>query len=153
MDISFRLATDRRRVPRRFLTAEEKDKLKEYFQNGKSAEYISEKMKLNLRNVREHMRALQYGLKNEFSKEEDDLIIEKYKNGITKPSELIKYLKGKSLWMVRNRINFFIKKGFMDKDDVTKYRDCEEVDSEKEFDLFENENFFDENDFDIFRLI
>ena len=99
---------------KKFLQQEEISKLKQLKKEGWSHSRIASRFHISERHVRDLLKNNADNINKHFTKEEEQIIIQKYKENITKPSEINKFLPNKRFYMVRNQIKKMIRHGMLD---------------------------------------
>lgn len=107
----------KKNIPRKFLSEEEKRQIIEYFATGLDIVAIAEKINHSKRQVKEFIKNHVHQAENNFTRDEDKKILEILQFGISSPSVIAKNLPGKTTWMVRNRIKFYLRR-FNNLDDI-----------------------------------
>ncbi|EAX92732.1 hypothetical protein TVAG_329930 [Trichomonas vaginalis G3] len=95
---------------KKFLKDSEKETIIQLDSEGLDVESISEIINHTTRQVREFLKHIKNGIKNNFSIEQDLIIMSHVKNGDISAASIAKKLQDKDWWMVRNRIKLFRRK-------------------------------------------
>ena len=78
-------------------------------------ETIAKQFNITVRHTRDIIRNNSPTINKEFTMEEDQLLIDKYtREHISRPSELCRFFKNKTLYMIRNRLRLLRKEGKLD---------------------------------------
>ena len=102
-------------VRRNFMSYSIKQYIIFLLESQHSPQQISKMLCLNQRQVHNFAKEHRKGQKNVFTREEDEFIIERYSEGLTKPSELCKHITTKAPWMIRNRIKYLKRNNLLTK--------------------------------------
>ena len=132
MKQSTQSTVNKRKVARRFLTADEKLSLEIMVKKRFTPAQISNFLNISYRQARTYVVQYNSRQSNNFTADEDDLLINLYQQGLRKESILAKYIQTKAPWMIRNRIKLLKKQNKLD----SKYQIPMEEDFQK-FDLSE----------------
>ena len=76
---------------------------------------IAEIFRISPRQVSTVIRESKRCQTNKFTREEEEKIIQLYREGITKEFDIAKLIPSKAPWMIRNRIKMLLRKGLLQK--------------------------------------
>ena len=91
-------------VKKRFFTAQEKEKIKDLREQGLPVKQIAETFGTSPRHIRDILKSTKKEYQNQFTEEEDRLLMSYYQSGFTKEWKLQKFFPNKLPYMIRNRI-------------------------------------------------
>lgn len=93
---------------KKFIKPEDYKQIEQFVSQGiTDPNVISQKVPHSVRKIKTYINCIQKGIKNVFTIEEDILLAQKLKEGITSQSVLAKIIITKIDWMIRNRIKIF----------------------------------------------